>query len=234
MEVGSFIEQLQLLGNPERAVADQRYHKSSRDHWGVPVPICEKLTRSLSKGIKNTELIQLAQDLWDTDLFDPMMCAAKMLSLPQLQPSQVLWETILHFLKRVDGWALEDSLCHVAWKCILADQTLLDEIEEWTRDSNFWMRRAALVYTLPLAKPGRDPERSLRWASVYASDPEWFIQKAIGWWLRVLGEHNPERVSLFLDAHWRQLKGVARKEATRKLSPEWQQKILYPSRSGAK
>ncbi len=79
------------------------------------------------------------------------------------------------------------------------------------------MRRAALVYTLPFAKPGRDPERMLSWASLYAPDPEWFIQKAIGWWLRVLGQHNPERVVQFLNAHWTTLKGVARKEGTRKL-----------------
>lgn len=231
MKVGFFIKQLQALGNPERALADQSYHKSSREHWGIPVPICEKLTRNLSKGIKNTELIQLAKDLWNTDLFDPMRCAAKILSLPQLQPSKVLWGTILYFLQRVDGWALEDSLYYVAWKCVLADSGLLDEIEEWTKNSNFWMRRAALVYTLPFAKPERDPERSLSWASGYASDQEWFIQKAIGWWLRILGEHNPERVIFFLDAHWPQLKGVARKEATRKLSPEWQQRISHLSKS---
>ena len=30
----------------------------------------------------------------------------------------------------------------------------------------------------------------LGWASLYAPDPEWFIQKAIGWWLRVLALHN--------------------------------------------
>lgn len=233
MDKNAFLQKLQQLSNPERAIADQRYHKSSREHWGIQVPICEKLTRNLSKELEYAELIQLAKDLWDTNLFDPMMCAAKMLSLPQLKPSEVLWETILHCLKSVDGWALEDSLCHVAWKCVLADQNLLDEIEEWTKDPNFWMRRAALVYTLPFAKPGRDPEKSLTWASGYASDSEWFIQKAIGWWLRVLGKHNPERVSLFLDVHWQQLKGVARKEATRKLSPEWKERILGLSKSKA-
>lgn len=85
--------------------------------------------------------------------------------------------------------------------------------------------RAALVYTLPFAKSGQDPERMLGWASLYATDSEWFIQKAIGWWLRILGEHNPNRVAIFLNIHWEKLKGVARKEATRKLSTEWQQKI---------
>lgn len=220
-----FIKKLQELGDAKRAIADKRYHKSSREHWGVSVPVCDKLARTLCKGISGEQLIVLAKDLWATNLFDPMVCSAKILSFPRLQPSQELWRTIRDFLQQVDGWALEDHLAHVAWKCILADQSLLDELEEWTKHSNFWMRRAALVYTLPFAKPGRNPERMLKWASQYVSDSEWFIQKAIGWWLRVLGEHDPERVAVFLDAHWKNLKGVARKEATRKLSNEWQEKI---------
>lgn len=84
----------------------------------------------------------------------------------------------------------------------MANQDRLDVLEEWTKHENFWMRRAALVYTLPFAKPYRNPERSLRLASLYSTDPEWFIQKAIGWWLRVLGDHNPEKVVVFLKSHW--------------------------------
>ncbi|MFI5342886.1 MAG: DNA alkylation repair protein [Chlamydiales bacterium] len=221
----SFLRELELLRNAQRAIADQLYHKSSREHWGVSVPQCDKLARTFSKKLTDIELLSLAKDLWETNLFDPMVCAAKMVTLKRLHPSPALWQTILHFLKQVDGWALEDHLAHVAWKCILADESLLYEIEEWTKHHNFWMRRAALVYTLPFAKPNRNPERMLQWASSYASDPEWFIQKAIGWWLRVLGEHNPKQVSLFLYAHWEKLKGVAKKEATRKLSVEWRERI---------
>ncbi len=225
MEIQLFIKQLERLGNPDKAVVSRKYHKSNREHWGVSVPIGEQLTRESCRGMKEDELIQFAKDLWNTDLFDPMICAAKIVSFPRLKPSQLLWETIVYFLQRVDGWALEDSLCQAAWKCVLADLKLLDEMEEWTKDVNFWMRRAALVYTLPFAKQNRNPERSLSWASQYAVDSEWFIQKAIGWWLRVLGEHNPDRVILFLNSHWRQLKGVARKEATRKLKSGWQEKL---------
>lgn len=228
VDISQFIQELQRLANAERASADQRYHKSIREHWGIPVPECDKLARTLSKGLTESELLLLAKNLWETDIFDPMVCAAKILSQPRLKPSPAVWNTIRHFLKKVDGWALEDHLAHAAGKCILAYECLLDEIEEWTKHSNFWMRRAALVYTLPYAKPGRNPERMLQWASRYAPDPEWFIQKAIGWWLRDLGEHNPERVCIFLNSHWGELKGVARKEATRKLSAEYLQRALSP------
>ncbi len=215
--ISFILDELKRLGDPERAKKDLAYHKSSREHWGVIAAHSDQVVRSLSKELTEEGMIQVASDLWATDLFDPMMCAARLLSLPKIKPSKALWKTMIGFLKKVDGWALEDTLAHVAWKCILKDASHLDEIEEWTKHPNFWMRRAALVYTLPLAKPGRDPERSLKWASTYAPDPEWFIQKAIGWWLRVLGEHNPVRVVAFLNAHWDQLKSVARRESTRKL-----------------
>jgi 3-methyladenine DNA glycosylase AlkD len=220
-----FLQKLRSLADPKKAIADQRYHKSSREHWGVSVPQCEKLTKAFAKNLNPDELLSMAEALWMTDLFDPMICASKMLISCRVKPSSQLWNMIKKFLTCVDGWALEDSLAHAAWKCILADKTLLNDLEEWTRHSNFWMRRAALVYTLPFAKQGEDPERMLGWSASYATDSEWFIQKAIGWWLRVLGEHNPDRVLLFLKMHWGQLKSVARKEATRKLSTEYQHKV---------
>lgn len=219
------LREIKTLADPKRAAADQRYHKSAREHWGVSVPQCDKLAKTFSKDLNENELISMAEALWMTDLFDPMICASKILSFSSIKPSSQLWKVIKDFMIKVDGWALEDSLCHVAWKCILADIKLLDDLEDWNKHPNFWMRRATLVYTLPFAKPTKDPERMLGWASSYATDSEWFIQKAIGWWLRVLGEHNPDRVLAFLKTHWPQLKGIAKKEATRKLSDELQQRV---------
>ena len=218
LKMEDLLQKLKQRKNPERAVWDRAYHKSQREHWGVSVPLCNQVARSLPKELSEAQLFSIAEALWKTDLFDPMMCAIKVLSLPRLRPSRALWNQVTAFLQKVDGWALEDGLAPVAHKCLLAEARCLDEIEPWTRHPNFWMRRAALVYTLPFAKPGRNPERMLGWAAIYASDPEWFIQKAIGWWLRVLGAHNPERVFAFLAEHGEKLKPVARREATRKLA----------------
>lgn len=217
-----FLAEIKKYADPQRAIFDARYLKSRREHWGVSVPQCALLAKTFAKQLEPDELLSLAESLWMTDRYDPRICAAKLLSLRAVKPSKKLWKMLLRFLKSVDGWSLEDSLAHVAWKCLLADNTLLDDLETWTQNPNFWMRRAALVYTLPFAKQGQDPERMLGWASVYAQDPEWFIQKAIGWWLRVLGVHNPDRVILFLNNHWHELKPVAKKEATRKLPTAYQ------------
>ena len=90
-----------------------------------------------------------------------------------------------------------------------------------------WRRRAALIYTLPYAKRGPRPRASPGLGRrLYAADPEWFIQKAIGWWLRELSRHNGPRVVRFLQSHWHQLQGVARKEASRRLDAESSRLLL--------
>lgn len=212
------LDQLKKLGSKERALQDKRYHKSERLHWGVPVPASISFAKALIKNLSPAEALSLAQALWATDYFDPMICSAKILSQKMVKPSRALWDTLVNFLEKVDGWALEDQLAPVAWKCIHENEDLLDEVEKWTTHPSFWFRRAALVYTLPYAKPGKNPDRMLKWAASYADDPEWFIQKAIGWWLRVLGEHAPEKVHPFLSENGHMLRGVAKREATRKLS----------------
>jgi 3-methyladenine DNA glycosylase AlkD len=58
----------------------------------------------------------------------------------------------------------------------------------------------------------------LGWAARLVEDREWFIQKAIGWWLRELGKRDAPRVRAWLKAHGAKLKAFARKEAEKYLS----------------
>ena len=49
------------------------------------------------------------------------------------------------------------------------------------------------------------------------SDREWFIQKAIAWWLRDLSKRDAPRVQTFLDQHGAQMKSFAWRGAGRLL-----------------
>ena len=75
----------------------------------------------------------------------------------------------------------------------------------WTKQNN------------PKAEEEAARDRILGWAAGYVTDPEWFIQKAVAWWLRDLSKHDAPRVVAFLKAHGDQMKPFARKEAGRKL-----------------
>ena len=215
-----FIQAVRAFTDPARAERDRQYHKSARPHWGINMPQLDSVVKRHARQHTAAGLLQLAQALWDSSTFDLMIAAGRLLGRREMPASPRLWRTIDAWLDDVDGWALEDVLAPAAWKCLLHDPAILDDMACWTTRPGVWRRRATLVYTLPYAKPGRDPERVLTWAAGYAADPEWFIQKAIGWWLRELSKHDGPRVVRFLQAHWQQLQGVARKEASRRLDPE--------------
>lgn len=119
-----------------------------------------------------------------------------------------------------DAWAIADHACIAGQRRLLADPARLDEVETWTQSDHMWTRRAALVITLPWTKQNNPTEadlairdRVLGWAAGYVDDRDWFIQKAVAWWLRDLSKHDPARTRRFLDAHGDRLKAFARKEA---------------------
>ena len=78
--------------------------------------------------------------------------------------------------------------------------------------------------TLPWTK-NRNPkpeeraqrERILGWAATYVTDQDWFIQKAVAWWLRDLSKRDPNRTRTFLAEHGEAMKPFARREAARLL-----------------
>ncbi len=119
-----------------------------------------------------------------------------------------------------DSWAIADHACIAGMKRLVADPSRLDEVETWTISPHMWTRRAALVITLPWTKQNHPKPadeairtRILGWAATYVDDPDWFIQKAIAWWLRDLSKHDAARARAFLDTHGERMKPFARKEA---------------------
>jgi 3-methyladenine DNA glycosylase AlkD len=87
-----------------------------------------------------------------------------------------------------------------------------------------WTKRAALVATLPWTKQNHPKpaelearDRILGWAGTYVTDPEWFIQKSVAWWVRELSKHDAARARTFLDTFGSQMKNFARKDASRHL-----------------
>lgn len=124
-----------------------------------------------------------------------------------------------------DSWAIADHACMAGQKRLVADPTRVDQVEAWTQSDHMWTRRAALVITLPWTKQNFPKpaelevrDRVLGWAAGYVSDHDWFIQKAVAWWVRDLSKHDAERSRAFLDAHGEKMKPWARKEAARHMS----------------
>lgn len=209
---------------PGKATQMAAYHKAPRRYLGVANPEINTLTRSWRQMLPPGDRITLAHGLWQSDIHEARVAAAKLLTQARIRPDDAVWELICGWVPDFDGWAIADHAAAAGARRITADPARLDLVETWTTSPHLWTRRAALVMTLPFTKQNHpNPielaarERILTWAATYTEDREWFIQKSVGWWLRDLSKHDPERVRSFLDKHGEKLRSFTRKEAAKYL-----------------
>ena len=220
------LAELRAAGSPEDALAMAAYHKTPREYLGVKVPVITDMATRWRAGLDVAGRVALAEALWRTDIHEARVAAAKLLTQARIRDDEAVWRLIASWVPQFDAWALADHACDAGRRRLEADPSRIDEVEGWTKSDSFWVRRAALVITLPWTKQNHPKpgdlairDRVLGWAADMADDREWFIQKAIAWWLRDLSRHDPDRTRAWLDAHGHRLKPFARSEAARHLTP---------------
>lgn len=209
---------LDAVADAQRAAQEKRYQKSSWTHWGVALPKMDAAIGATVADLGQGDALALAARLWREPVWDLKIVAGRILARKAVAPDADVWAFVVGRMSDLDGWAVADNLAVVGGRCLVADPARLDVVESWVDNPHLWTRRAALVFTLPWTKGGRDPARMLDWAARLAVDRQWFIQKAIGWWLRELSKRDPQRVRRFLDEHGAPLMAVARREASKYLA----------------
>ena len=222
MTVDEALAALKALAEPGRDAQMAAYHKQTRQVLGVPNPATNELTTHWRRNLSVAQRVQMAHDLWQTDIFEARIAAAKLLTQARIRPDDAAWALIQSWAPDFDSWAIADHACMAGQKRLLANPERIEDIEHWTRSDHMWTRRAALVITLPWTKQNHPKpqdleirDRVLGWAAGYVDDTDWFIQKAVAWWLRELSKHDGARVLAFLDVYSAQLKPFARKEASK-------------------
>ncbi len=220
------LAQLQALADPAKAAEMLAYHKAPRRYLGVSVPQIDTLTDDWRAALSLDDRIALAADLWRTDIHEARIAAAKLLTQARIRPDDAAWALILSWVPDFDAWAIADHASIAGQKRLVADPSRLDTVETWITAPQMWTRRAALVMTLPWTKqnhPKPDEQaardRILGWCATLADDKDWFIQKAVGWWVRDLSKHDAPRARAFLADHGPRLKPFAQKEAAHLLDP---------------
>jgi len=218
------IDTLRAAGNAEKAAEMAAYHKQTREIIGIANPEIDGFVKTWRAELGLDDRLALAAELWQSDVFEARIAAAKLLIQARISPDEATWALLQSWVPEFDSWAIADHASTAAAKRLVAQPARLDEVEAWTHSKHMWSRRAALVSTLPWAKlnhlsPAQNKarERILGWAARYVDDHDWFVQKAVSWWLRDLSKHDAARTALFLDKHSDRMKPFARKIASKYL-----------------
>ena len=111
-------------------------------------------------------------------------------------------------------WDTVDLLAKVIGSLIIRikgyDQIML----EWSKDSNIWLRRVAILYQLSL-KDKVDKQVLDKILVNNLGDSEFFINKAVGWVLRDYSKYNPEWVREFIKKNKENMANLSIREASK-------------------
>ncbi len=217
---------LRALADPAKAAGMAAYHKAPRPYLGLANPVIDDLARHWRAALTVEGRVALAAALWDSDIHEARIAAARLLTQARIRPDDAVWRLITCWVPDFDAWAIADHASIAGQKRLVADPSRLDEVETWLDHDSPWVRRASLVMTLPWTRqnhPKPDElaarDRILGWCTRLAPDRNWFLQKAVAWWIRDLSRHDAPRARAWLAAHGDSLKPFARREAARHLPP---------------
>jgi hypothetical protein len=223
MDIAAPLAELQGLANSHKAAEMLAYHKVDRPYLGVPVPDIEVLTDRWRAELSLDDRIALAAGLWQANIHEARIAAAKLLTQARIRPDDAAWALIQSWVPEFDAWAIADHASIAGQKRLVADPSRIDAVEPWVQSPQMWTRRAALVMTLPWTKQNFPKAqdlairaRVLGWCADLASDPTGSSRRPWPGGCAIC-QSISRATRAFLDQHGVRLKPFARKEAARLL-----------------
>jgi 3-methyladenine DNA glycosylase AlkD len=233
------LQQLQAAADERVARQARVFFKAQEDvhFFGVSAPKLRLIERGLYQQIKGSWTLADACAFADLLIHDPRQEAktAGILLLARYHKSYVpeLLDQFEQWLAQdhCSNWALTDALS----TCVLAlllrrYPVLLPRLEQWTQAENLWLRRAAAVALVPLARKGEQLEAAYAIAERLLPYPEDLIHKAVGWLLREAGKPDSARLQAFLLQHGAQLPRTTLRYAIERFPADERNRLLAQTR----
>jgi len=216
---------LEQYSNPERKKKIAIDHPTSMQVLGLKVPdqrqVIERWRKTLS-GFTERQWIELSLGLINTDILECQQVAFEFLWKNKKALQALTVEEILLLGKNLDNWVSVDMYCMCITGFSLRTGKLQDEIiVQWAGHESHWIRRSALVSTVPLnlrARGGKgDVEQTLAICRLLVNDYDDMIVKAMSWALRELSKSDRQAVIGFLEDYQDQLHPRVKREVGTKL-----------------
>lgn len=128
------------------------------------------------------------------------------------------------WVKHVDNWGHSDNLSKFLSRLVELPETqekMLRHITAWNRSKNLWERRQSLVALFYYARTRKQHlpfDYVIGLVGNLLPDPEYFVQKAVGWTLRESYNVYPKETYRFLSEHIASLSPYAFTASTEKMN----------------
>ena len=216
---------LAAAGDPDRAVAQQRYMKSEMPFRGITSPQLAGLLRPLLASYapaSREEWEATVRLLWDGATHREERYAALALAKHRAARTwrdPALVPLVRHLVVTGAWWDLVDDVAvHLAGAALAGHaEEMAPVLRTWATDVDLWLRRTSVICQL-----GRRSDTDLdllRYAvESNVDDASFWLRKAIGWALRDLARTDPDWVRAEVERLEGRLSALSRREALKHLS----------------
>jgi 3-methyladenine DNA glycosylase AlkD len=229
------------MGRPAGDFNAERYFRG--DHglrfYNVGTQPMRAFARSIYDAHRETWSIEDAMALADELIVDPHL-EAKSVGIelvarfrrdftPKLLPRWKKWLARNHSA----NWATTDAICGALIGPLLVRcPERAEQMRAWARDRNLWVRRAAIVGLIPLARSGVALDLLYDVARTLHADEADLIQKAVGWALREAGKRDAHRLERYLRTNGRSIPRTTVRYAIERFPDAKRRALLEVTRRG--
>jgi 3-methyladenine DNA glycosylase AlkD len=227
-----------------RRHADRSAGRFLRSYLGSPLPVLgvralrfqvvARSARTRFRSLPEDAVLSELRALWDGPWFEERALAIECLGDFARRDEVMAWKLADQWVDSATGWGLSDALASgpVA-QMVAAKPNRFSELLTWTSSANFWRRRAATyalkewVHRGKLGRPFRLLRRLLK-------DPEFWVQRAVGTWLRECWKRDRRTTERFLRRHAKVLSRTTITVATERASKAFREELRRRNRRTAK
>ncbi len=203
------VQALNEMGNPALGKAIQQDRGSQLEHLGIRFP---ELRRRVKQGfsfynLPEEHVLEVWNALWRTSPYGDVLFAALEFYAPiaKKKVSPGLWPVIRQWSKRIDNWCHSDGLSAIYSRILESYPTeVYPQLISWNRSESEWLRRISLVSLIHYSGKNAvflPPEKVLPLMSNCLDDQRYYVQTAVGWVLREMGNVYDSEIIKYIEIH---------------------------------
>ena len=216
MSLTDLLVELEVAKDSKKAGPMEAYMRHQFSFLGVAAPERNKLYKKYFPKAKKTKIIDwdFVDTCWEKESREYQYVAANYLKAMQSYLTESDLPKLEHLVVTKSWWDTVDLLAKVVGSLVIRIEGYDQIMLEWSKDSNIWLRRVAILYQLSL-KDKVDKQVLDEILVNNLGDSEFFINKAIGWALRDYSKYNPEWVREFIKKNKENMANLSIREASK-------------------
>ena len=207
------VEALTAIGNPTFGKAIQQDRGSQLKHLGIKFPALRRRVRQGFSfyNLPEEQVLEIWDALWHTSPYGDVLFAALEFYAPIVKKkvNPDLWQVVRQWSERVDNWCHSDGLSAIYSRILESyPAEVYPQLIAWNQAEGEWLRRMSLVSLIHYSGKHAvflSPKKVLPLVSNCLDDQRYYVQTAVGWVLREMGNAYNNEITKYLETHAQRL-----------------------------